>query len=264
MKGMKNKFGLVLSGLVCAAVIFLSCQKKAEESKPERQATAPSTDFTAIFDGKTLAGWKGDPSIWRVENGTIVGELVREKQIHSNTFLIWEGGELGDFELKAEFKITDSGNSGINYRSEMLQEPAFALRGYQADIDGKNTYTGQNYEERKRATLAYRGQKTEIQAQNPPGQIGDYVERNAWRGLVLKEEIGNRDALKALIKHEDWNEIHLVIKGNRLRHYVNGTLMSDVTDLDAVNFVAKGHLGFQVHVGPPMKVQYRNVYLKRQ
>lgn len=260
---MKNRFRLVLIGLVCLGAVFLSCQKKGEVSKTERPETSSSTDFESIFDGKTLAGWKGDPSVWRVEDGSIVGELVRDKQIQSNTFLIWEGGELGDFELKAAFKITDSGNSGINYRSEMLQEPAFAMRGYQADIDGKNTYTGQNYEERKRTTLAYRGQKTEIQSQNPPGQIGDYVERNAWKGLVLKEEIGNRDALKALIKHEDWNEIHLVVKGNRLQHFVNGTLMSDVTDMDAVNYVAKGHLGFQVHVGPPMKVQYRNIYLKR-
>lgn len=260
---MKNRFRLVLIGLVCLGAVFLSCQKKLEVSKTERPETSSSADFEAIFDGKTLAGWKGDPSVWRVEDGSIVGELVRDKQIQSNTFLIWEGGELGDFELKAAFKITDSGNSGINYRSEMLQEPAFAMRGYQADIDGKNTYTGQNYEERKRTTLAYRGQKTEIQSQNPPGQIGDYVERNAWKGLVLKEEIGNRDALKALIKHEDWNEIHLVIKGNRLQHFVNGTLMSDVTDLDAVNYLAKGHLGFQVHVGPPMKVQYRNIFLKR-
>lgn len=260
---MKNKFGLVLTGLVCVGLVFLSCQTKLGEGKTETPEISSFTDFESIFDGKTLAGWKGDPSVWRVEDGSIVGELVRDKQIQSNTFLIWEGGELGDFELKAAFKIADSGNSGINYRSEILQEPAFAMRGYQADIDGKNTYTGQNYEERKRTTLAYRGQKTEIQSQNPPGQIGDYVERNAWKGLVLKEEIGHRDALKALIKHEDWNEIHLVVKGNRLQHFVNGTLMSDVTDLDAVNYVAKGHLGFQVHVGPPMKVQFRNIYLKK-
>src|SRR5690606_34479019 len=154
------------------------------------------------------------------------------------------------------------GNSGINYRSERLTDIPYALRGYQADIDGKNSYTGQNYEERKRTTLAYRGQATVIEPQKSPGDLRANIERNAWLGLKVTENLGDRDSLKSFIKADDWNSIHLVIKGNRLKHYINGILMSDVRDEDPLNRKMEGLLGIQVHVGPPMKVQYRNIMLK--
>jgi len=219
--------------------------------------------FKPIFDGKTLDGWEGDPTYWSVEDGAIVGLITPETLLKANTFLIWQGGQPGDFELKAKFKISETGNSGINYRSDLFPDVPFALRGYQADIDGKINYTGQNYEERKRTTLAYRGQKTKITPQeNPTGNLRDYVERNAWKGLNVIEEIGDRDELKTKIKSEDWNDIHIIAKGNVLKHYVNGVLMSEVHDDDPANFSAKGYLGVQVHVGPPMKVQYKDLMIK--
>ncbi len=221
-------------------------------------------DFEKIFDGKTLNGWEGNPNYWRVENGTLVGEITPDKLLKTNTFLIWKGGEPADFELKLECRISKEGNSGINYRSERLTEPPFALRGYQADIDGKNNYTGQNYEERGRTTLAYRGQKTII---NDPANkalpLEAGIKNNAWTQLVVTESLGKKEDLLAKIKSEDWNQIHLIIKGNHLLHYVNGVLMSDVTDNDEVNRRMKGALGVQVHVGPPMKVEYREIWLKR-
>jgi hypothetical protein len=137
-----------------------------------------------------------------------------------------------------------------------------ALKGYQADIDGKNNYTGQNYEERKRTTLAYIGQETKINPQEKEGDLRANVERNAWLGLEVVNELGDREEMKKVVKPNDWNEIHIVAEGNRLKHYINGTLMSDVTDMDPANRTAKGHLGMQVHVGPPMQVAYRNIYLK--
>jgi hypothetical protein len=188
--------------------------------------------FVQIFDGTSLNGWDGDPTYWRVEEGAIVGE------------------------------ITEAGNSGVNYRSEPVEDLPHALRGYQADIDGKNNYTGQNYEERKRTTLAYIGQKTKINPQEKEGNLRANVERNAWLGLEVVEELGDREEMKKVVRSNDWNEIHIVAKGNRLQHYVNGTLMSDVTDEDPANRSMKGYLGMQVHVGPPMQVAYRNVYLK--
>ena len=169
-----------------------------------------------------------------------------------------------DFELIVEYRITIDGNSGINYRSEQLTDVPHALKGYQADIDGKNNYTGQNYEERGRTTLAYRGQKTVIDPLEKPGaSLRDDVKNNAWTGLKVTESLGNIDSLKSHIKCEDWNEVHLIIKGNRLQHFVNGVLMSDVTDNDTANRKMKGLLGVQVHVGPPMKVEYRNIRLKQ-
>ena len=220
--------------------------------------------FKPIFDGKTLKGWEGDPTLWRVEKGTLVGEITPDKPLKSNSFIIWQGGQPKDFELVLECRITAGGNSGINYRSEKLSDPPYALRGYQADIDGQNRYTGQNYEERGRTTLAYQGQITTITPlDNPTASVKDNVKNNAWTGLSVTGSLGNVDSLKTFLKKEDWNEIRLIVKGNRLQHYVNGTLMSDVTDNDTANRKMSGLLGVQVHVGPPMKVEYRNIRLKQ-
>jgi hypothetical protein len=240
-----------------AAIVF-SCKTSNVAQNSEK-------GFNSIFDGKSLKGWSGDTKYWRVENGNIVGEITPETLLKTNSFLTWQGGEPADFELKAEFNITEKGNSGINYRSVVFPDAPNALKGYQADIDGANRYTGQNYEERGRTTLAYRGQITEINAQNgsmTPEQVRAKVSKNAWTELKVTGSLGENEALKTKIKAEDWNEIHLVVKGNRLQHYVNGVLMSDVTDNDVVNGKSKGHLGVQVHVGPPMKVQYRNIRIK--
>lgn len=242
--------------LTLIASLLLSFQTTVAQKKPK-------DGFNEIFDGKTLKGWKGDPAYWRVENGNIIGEITPDKLLKSNTFIIWEG-ETKDFELKLEYKITEKGNSGINYRSERLADNENALKGYQADIDGENRYTGQNYEERGRTTLAYRGQITTINgADDPTKPVKDYVAKNAWTKIDVTGSLGNRDSLGMKIKGNDWNQIHLIVKGNRLQHFVNGMLMSDVTDNDPANRKMAGLLGVQVHVGPPMKVEYRKIRLKQ-
>lgn len=214
--------------------------------------------FVSIFDGKTLKGWECDTALWRVENGILVGEITADKLLKTNTFMIWRGGEPKNFELKLEYKISKDGNSGINYRSEKVTGVPYALKGYQADIDGMNRYTGQNYEERGRTTLAYRGQTTKVNAASG----SEPIKNNAWVSAeVVKSQ--SRDSLQQFIKTNDWNEMHLIVKGNRLQHYVNGVLMSDVTDNDNVNKKLKGLLGMQVHVGPPMKVEFRNIRIKQ-
>ncbi len=271
MKTKKNIFNrTVISVLTLGLLIGLQSCKEKKEEKPgdDTKVVTFSPDeegFTPIFDGKTLDGWKGDPKYWSVEDGNLTGKVTPETLLKSNTFITWEGGEPGDFELKLEFRIAETGNSGINYRSEPIDTIPYALRGYQADIDGKNRYTGQNYEEKKRATLAYRGEKVQINSQdNPdvPGSMGANVANNCWQSRAIIGSLGDSDALKTKIKAEDWNDAHLIIKGNRLQHYVNGILMSDVTDNDLVNRKMSGKLGVQVHVGPPMKVEYRNIRLK--
>jgi len=248
---MKIKIGftfLIIGLLIISLPTLVSGQKK--------------NDFVSIFDGKTLNGWEGNANYWRVENGSIVGEITADKLLKANTFLIWRGGTPKDFELKLEFKISKEGNSGINYRSEQITEVPFALKGYQADIDGMIYYTGQNYEERGRATLAYRGQTTKISSGDKGSAVKDNVKNNAWTKVEVVKSM-DKDSLKNFIKNEDWNEVHLIIKGNRLQHYVNGILMSDVTDNDKVNRKMAGLIGVQVHVGPPMKVEYRNIQLKQ-
>jgi hypothetical protein len=243
-------------------ILILAISCIAGGCKTSVTAQSKETGFRQIFDGKTLKGWDGDDNYWRVEDGSIIGEITADKLLKSNSFIIWKGGEPRDFELKLEYRITKEGNSGVNYRSERLKDVPFALKGYQADIDGNNYYTGQNYEERGRTTLAYRGQKTTIKGiDDSNANVKDHVKNNAWTKVEIKKS-WNKDSLTTLIKGSDWNEVHLIIKGNRLQHYVNGVLMSDVTDEDEVNRKMSGLVGVQVHVGPPMKVEYRSIRLK--
>lgn len=262
----KSKW-LRIEALSIGAMLVLglaNCQQPTEKSKSILEPVAESeASFESIFDGKTLDGWDGNPVYWSVKDGAITGEITPETLLKANTFLIWQGGQPGDFELKAEFKVSEGGNSGINYRSEMVEDVSFALKGYQADIDGKNTYTGQNYEERKRATLAYRGQQTKITSQPEGVGVREFVEKNAWKGLSVENEIGDRAELGAMIKAGEWNTIHIVAKGNVMKHFVNGQLMSEVHDEDPSNRLASGYLGVQVHVGPPMIVQFKEVMLKQ-
>jgi hypothetical protein len=203
--------------------------------------------FVSIFDGKTLAGWEGDPTYWRVENGALVGEVTPETILKRNSFIIWRGGVTRDFELKVEYRVSARGNSGINYRSVEVAGERFALEGYQADIEGQDRWTGQVYEERGRTFLAMRGQITRVRPGRTPEIVGS---------------VGDAAALQALVKKEDWNAYHLVVRGNVIVHLLNGQVMSQVIDDDAARRRAEGLLGVQVHVGPPMKIEYRNFRLK--
>lgn len=254
---MNFRFNIAV-GTTLVVALLLTTQIPSVAQKNEK-------GFVQIFDGQTLKGWEGDTKYWRVENGNLVGEITPETLLKTNSFIIWKGGDPGDFELKGSFKITEKGNSGINYRSEQLTDVPNALKGYQADIDGANRYTGQNYEERKRTTLAYRGEIVTVS--DPTDKSSEAfqanLKNNAWLGRKVTGSLGTSDELKTKIKSEDWNEFHLIIKGNRLQHYINGVLMSDVTDNDTVNGKLKGKLGVQVHVGPPMKVEYKDIRIKQ-
>ena len=132
------------------------------------QAQDKKNEFVKIFDGKTMKGWEGDTDFWKVENGTFVGEVTKEKPLKTNTFLIWRGGLPANFEFKAQYRISPGGNSGVQYRSEELPNIRFALKGYQADIDGADVYTGQNYEERGRGFLAKRGEISVLKSDMKP------------------------------------------------------------------------------------------------
>ena len=167
--------------------------------------------FQPIFDGKTLTGWEGDPKYWRVENGSLVGEITPATVLKSNTFIIWRGGKPKDFELKIDYRITEAGNSGINYRSAVVPDPVtpgnmFAMRGYQFDLDGRKRYPGNNYEEKGRLFLAVRGQITHVVGGRPPVLISTLGEAN---------ELSN-------VATADWNAVHLIVRGNTAAHILNG------------------------------------------
>jgi hypothetical protein len=229
--------------LLCLAIVSLA---RAQQVYPT-PAGDDATGFESIFDDKTLDGWEGDPKYWRVENGCLVGEVTPETLLKQNSFVVWRKGTPRDFELKADFKVSSKGNSGINYRSVDIPNTTFALRGYQFDIDGPNKYTGQNYEEKGRTFLAQRGDVSRVDADGKSRIIGT---------------VGDKDALASFIKNDDWNAVHLIVRGNTMVHMLNGHVMSVVIDDDPEHRKFDGLLGVQVHVGPPMKTEYRNIRLK--
>lgn len=223
----KLSFALVLLTLI---VGNLNAQEKAQE----------------IFNGKDLSGWEGDPAIWSVEDGAIVGRTTAEAPIKNNTFLIWKDGKVGDFRLTFEYKI-EGGNSGVQYRSKVIDPAKWIVGGYQADVDSSPTYSGINYDERGRGILAERGKRARINQE----------------GKSEVESFGDAAELQKSIKKDDWNKYKIEAIGPRMRHTINGKLMSVVVDRDAKNAVKEGVLALQVHAGPPMVVRYRNFSLEK-
>jgi len=214
-----------------------------------RAAPAPddNTGFSPIFDGSTMKGWEGDTTFWRAEDGALVGETTAEKPLKGNTFLIWRAGAPKDFELKLEYRL-NSTNSGIQIRSVQLPEAGpFVLKGYQADIDAQNRYTGMMYEERGRGFLAMRGLFNRIAAD---------------KRVKTVASLGDGEALKEVIKSGDWNQVHIIAQGNIIIQVLNGRVTSVVVDEDTQGRALEGLLGLQLHVGPPMKVEFRNILLK--
>jgi len=215
-------------------------------------------DFQELFNGRDLAGWKGDLTFWSVRDGTITGETTNEHPTKQNTFLIWDGGEVANFELHAKIRIVANNsvnfaNSGIQYRSRILIAERYILAGYQADIDrdpAKN-YVGQLAEERGRRILAKVGQRVRILPGEPKPTL-EVIGSTASEAEIAKSF--NIDA---------WIDFTVIAEGNRLRHFLNGVLVMEAIDLDAKNAAQSGVLGLQLHAGQPMTVQFKDIRLKR-
>ena len=205
--------------------------------------------FRPIFDGKSMTGWDCDPDFWKVDGEALVGETAVGHQPKQNIFCIWRDGSPGDFELKMQYRLTgaDSGNSGIQYRSVELPNVArWVLKGYQLDIDAQQRYTGQIYEERGRGFLALRGQMS---------YLGEK------RGSIAS--LGDGDELKKLIKVNDWNDVHIIARGNVIIQILNGHVMAQIVDDDKAGRKMAGLIGIQLHVTPAaMKIEARNIRLK--
>ncbi|MFT4638412.1 MAG: biopolymer transport protein ExbD [Verrucomicrobiales bacterium] len=205
--------------------------------------------WETIFDGKTLKGWDGDPKFWSVEDGTLTGATTADNPTDGNTFIIWTGGEPGDFELKFQYKIV-AGNSGVQYRSFKLPKAKdqWRLGGYQADIDSGDTYSGILYGEAFRGILANRGLITTLNEEGKPTTVGT---------------LGDSSAIQAKIKKEDWNDYHVIAKDYHFTHIINGVHTAECTDEDTDVRRKDGLLGLQLHAGPPMKIQFRDIKIKQ-
>ena len=226
-----------------------------------------------LFNGKDLSGWKGNLDFWSVRDGAITGQSTATKVVDANTFLVWQGGEPANFELRLKFRLTAQnakgwGNSGVQYRSRVIDADKFVVGGYQADIDSPFRYTGMLYEERGRGILMNPGQKVRV----GPADAAAAAPADAKKG---KGKAGPRpkidvlgtpttaEQIQAALKMGDWNELRIVANGNQLQHYVNGVLTADVTDADPAVAPKSGVVALQMHKGEPMTVQFKDIQLKK-
>lgn len=237
--GIKAVWIRLAIGLILTGVVGLGWAQDEDDA---------DAGFKAIFNGESLEGWVGDENFWRVEDGAIVGETTPEKSISSNIFLVWDQGEVDDFELRLKFRIsgTERANSGIQYRSQQGEDGHLA--GYQADIDRSGQYIGITYDERTgRGILCQRGERVTIDE----------------KGKRTAERVTPADELLNAVDMDGWNDYVIRAEGHRLTQYLNGQLVADVTDYQEGHFDRKGKLGLQLHVGPPMKIEFKDLQLKR-
>jgi HEAT repeat protein len=199
--------------------------------------------FIPIFNGKDMAGWEGKPGWWMVEDGALTSESTPEKPCTEGNYLVWQGGQPADFEILADFKLSRSANSGIQIRSEA--RPNWDTYGYQADMTGEGELVGFVYHH-ERGLIAGRGEKAVF--------AGD--------GKKTVEKIGDPAELLKHFKPGDWNSYRVVCRGSDIVIFVNGVLMCQITDHHATLAAARGIIALQMHPGPPMKVQFKNVRLK--
>ena len=209
--------------------------------------------FVEIFNGNDLTGWEGNPKLWSVKDGAITGQTTAENPAKGNTFLIWTNGKLADFELRCSFKLVpgDSkgfANSGIQYRSKVANPANWVVHGYQADMEAGPTYTGILYEEGGRGIVAQRGEKVVI------GQDGK---------KQVTGSVGDAAAIEASIKKGDWNDYVIIAQGNHLQQFINGKQTIDVVDEEEAKRAMSGILALQLHAGPPMMAQFKNIRLKK-
>lgn len=244
-------------------------------SQPDPIDFADHAGWTSLFDGATLKGWDGDTSYWHVENGAIVAESTCEKPT-GTIYLVWQGGEAADFELKLEMRGEGAGiNSGVQYRGSIQPPPTggvprpatgncpsgqprgnppspasqakWDMRGAQFDFDGRNQYTGQYYEQSTgRGIIAWRGQMVRTEQGKRPR---------------LLATLGDKDELAGYVKVEGWNQLHLIARGNTMTHIVNGHVMSILIDDDPSMFKKSGLIGFEIEGAG--KINIRNIWLKK-
>ena len=212
-----------------------------------------SAEPKPLFNGKDLTGWEGNPDLWSVQDGVITGRTTAEKPATGNTFLIWKGGDVADFELTFNYKMKPGNaknfvNSGLQFRSKIVDPKNFVVAGYQADLEYGSTYSGILYEEQGRGILAQRGQKVTIaqgaEASKPK--------------IEVTGETGKSEDIQAAINKDDWNEYHIIVKGNHIQQFINGKATVDVID-ETAEGAKKGILALQLHAGSPMQIQFKEI-----
>jgi len=223
--------------------------------RPAADLPKPDADgFINLFNGKDLTGWEGLEGYWSVKDGVLEGSETRDKS--KQTFLVLSASradpkKFGNFELHLKYKFaTPAGNSGVQFRSKILDEKTYRVGGYQADFDGNAQYDGGFYDEAgvagKRGIMANRGFKTTWDSANKR----------------TNEPLGFSKAEAAkVVKKGDWNSMVLTVKGNTMRIAINGKLLGELID-NSPKAVHEGVIAFQMHAGYTMTIQFKDVKIK--
>jgi hypothetical protein len=206
----------------------------------------------AIFNGKNLDGWNGDPRLWSVRDGAIRGETTADNPAKGNTFIIWQGGRTKDFDLRLSFRCNATNNSGIQYRSKHITEGnpsnAWVVRGYQHEIRNELTLpsvAGFIYDEGgKRGRLCLVGERATWEADGKHS---------------LSDKLIDQAGFERLFKLDDWNDVAIIAEGHHVLHYLNGKLIVDFTDNDPGLALTEGILALQLHAGAPMWVEFKEI-----
>ncbi|MCS7239075.1 MAG: DUF1080 domain-containing protein [Thermoguttaceae bacterium] len=219
------------------------------ENVPGTQPVPNLPGFVSLFDGKTLAGWQGHPDIWSVEDGAITGKTLAEKPLRHNEFLVWKD-QVENFELRLKFRLVN-GNSGIYFRAQKSRpgsKDTDPLIGPQADFDATGRWTGVLMEYLGRGPVAERGERVRIDEKGQKHVVG---------------ALGDPAELLKVVRLNEWNEYHILAQGGHIVLKINGVTMSEVVEDRDPNRPQHGWLALQVHVGPPMKVQFKDIFLRR-
>ncbi len=204
---------------------------------------AADDGFTPLFNGKDLSDWDGDPKLWKVENGIVIGTNPAPDAMANNSFLIWRGGVVKDFELHATIRVIGDNNSGVQYRSREMKEIApWVITGYQCDIHPAVEHTGMTYEERGRGIFGLNGKNVML---DPDGALWQVSEHAPVQADVSQ-----------------WNEYIVIAKGNHLSHQINGKPTSELIDYDEKKRVLEGLLAIQLHRDNPNRVEIKDIRIK--
>lgn len=226
----KNRHGIAAAAMLAGWM--------ASPAHAEEVAKAVS-----LFNGTDLTGWTGAPGWWKVEDGAITSESTPEKPCKAANYLTWKGGKPADFELTCDFKMTAEANSGIQIRSE--ERPDWDTFGYQADMTGDGSLVGYVYHH-ARGLIAERGQEVVL----------------SDKGAKEVKQTANAAELLKHFRKNDWNQYRIVCRGPEITLFVNGVLMCRFTDHAPEHAAKNGIIALQMHPGPPMKVQFKNLMLK--
>ena len=239
------------------AVLLFALGSTALAAEPDAEPAAQKSEAAGeqLFNGRDLTGWDGDPRLWSVRDGAIRGETTKENPAKGNTFLIWKGGTVGDFELRLMFRLSNTNNSGIQYRSKHITDGRvnnkWVVRGYQGEVRNENelpNVSGFIYDEGgKRSRLCLVGEKA--------------VWENGKKTVTGKT--CTAEQFKKAFKLDDWNEYRIVAKGNNLQQFINGLQTVDFTDKEEGLALKEGILALQLHAGQPMWAEFKDIRLKR-